>query len=69
MRHALGPGQVDNMYFWRSLLQRRPELFGSNTSKQLRERAEELAKGLVDVAFKVKFKKELRVLKAKYLKR
>jgi len=70
VRHALRLGQdVDNLYFWRSLLRRRPELFGNNTSKQLRERAEQIAKGFVDVAFKLKFKRELRQLKVKFIKR
>jgi len=46
---------------------RRPELFGQCTSEQLRERAVQIAKGLIDVAFKRKFQKELRQLIVNFL--
>jgi len=65
VRHALGSQDASNIYVWRSLLRRRPELFGQCTSKQLRERAVQIAKSLIDVAFKRKFQKELRQLKQK----
>jgi len=59
MRHALQTEKTDNIYTWRSLLQSRPELSGDCTSKQLRERAAQIAKSLIDVRFKHKYKKEL----------
>jgi len=39
-------------------LQRRSELFGDRTSVQLQQRAIQIAKGLVDIRFKKKFKKK-----------
>jgi len=65
VRHALRCQDANNIYTWRSLLQNRSELFEHCTSRQLRERAVQISRGLIDVAFKRKFRIELRQLKKK----